>query len=449
MASNTLINAGGYGVFEQGAEINGLDVNGNYKNSGKAVLKAKDDDYEPAFNIQGSANLGSNGNIAISRGGNEAPATMYFDTLHSDKGIITLNMDLSQGNSDKIDISSSYSGNTILDLSNVGKSTGDASKHNKDNPILIATFKSNNPNTATFTLPGDRLSIGAYKYALMRDAEDTGGDTTYSYSIYATEEPTATFQTVISMPKFNSVGITAALNSLQKRLGDIHKMDSSDAVHGTWARGYYKSKTITAGNDTDFSATGIEAGYDYRHASGDGSVYLGLMAGSMTTSVSSEEKLVKTDGSGSGMLGGVYGTYISESGWFTDITLRGGNTSTDMTVEYTDDGNHWDKITFTPKRSFIAASLEIGKASSKKDSQKPGFHLEPKAEIQITNMGKHKSETSDGLTLEYAGATHVSGIGTLMASYTVKRNSGLITEPYLEIAYTNEFSGKEKVVYDD
>lgn len=242
--------------------------------------------------------------------------------------------------------------------------------------------------------------------------------------------------------------VTVALNSLQKRLGDLRNMQNSDATQGVWARGYYKSMTVKGETDTDMDISGLEAGYDWRIGepsgttySGEG-IYLGLLAG--TASISGiKNNTGKTYGSGTSSLGGLYGTYIAENGWFADFTARAGNNELDIKV------NGSETLKMKPERFFWSVSAEAGKQFSLGSVE--NLTLEPKAEIQYTNMDSDTVdvENSGGKKAKFDGSDTVNAIGTINATYRMTRANGMEIAPYAELSWTQTITGEESVIYSD
>ncbi|MCR4820468.1 MAG: AIDA repeat-containing protein [Elusimicrobiales bacterium] len=421
-ASGTVISQGGAMELASGGFAAGLTVKGG----GTARISGTNTLY-------GDNELQNGGSISLVRTDVSAPAVLTFENLYGN-GTIDMGIDFSNpAESDKIVISGIHNGNTVLNIKTIkgGKPVNDDS--------LKVVDCSGATETGTFSLKGGKLDTGWYEYTLDRDIQD--------YYLRSNGEMTNVAKTAIAAPAMGNVSINVALNSLQKRLGDLRTMGNGSAQHGTWARGYYQSLTLKEKIETEMKISGIEAGYDFRLSeegsyNGEGT-YLGIMAGK--SSVSGIEGKGRTGrqeskGEGEGVLGGAYLTYIGESGFFADFTARAGTNKLDLSA-YSESEGGW--LQFSPERTFIAASMEAGKSFGGS-----GWKIEPKAEMRYMNIGGADAEVKgQPEKIKFSGASYITAIGTLNAAYSWKRADGMITQPYAEVSYSQELSGEEEIKY--
>ncbi len=271
----------------------------------------------------------------------------------------------------------------------------------------------------------------------------------YAYYLTTSKELTPVAKAVSAAPAVADGSITVALNSLKKRLGDLHVMTNPDATMGTWARTYFKSMTVKDVSSTDMNVAGMEAGFDYKLDNittyyDDISVYLGFMAGAMTVSDIKGSGKNAAKGNGTGFLGGVYTTFLAESGLFMDFTARGGTNKTNITA-YSQSEEKW--IDFSPERPFVAVSVEAGKLLDYR-VRNSGWLLEPKAEIQYINIQSTDTDIDSGFgKVSFGGASYTTIAAAFNASHSFTMSEGRMLVPFGEIAYSVETSGTEKVTY--
>ncbi|MBO4556504.1 MAG: AIDA repeat-containing protein, partial [Elusimicrobiales bacterium] len=428
-ASGTVISRGGIMNLSFGGIASDLTVN----NGGTAVIYGNNI-------LSGDNVLSSGGEIRLSRPDISTPVVLTVETLSANGGTVAMNMNFAQpGESDKIVISGTHTGNAIISIKTVK-----GGEPVKDDSLKVVEYSGGAAADGTFSLKGGKWDTGWYEYTLDRGDSDGNGN---DYYLRSTGEMTPIAKTTMAAPEMANAAVNVALNSLQKRLGDLRNMGDGNAQHGTWARGYYQSLTLKDKVETEMKVSGMEAGYDFR-LSGAGSsngegTYLGIMAGKTSVSgINGKSKAgnQESKGEGTGILGGAYLTYIGEAGFFADLTARAGTNKLDLSAYSASEG---DWLKFSPKRTFVAASMEAGMSFGN-----GGLKIEPKAEMQYMNISGKDVEI-DGLDdkIKFGGTSYITAIGTLNAAYSWKRSNGLITQPYAEISYSQGLSGEEEITY--
>ncbi len=396
--------------------------------------------------FMGNTVLREGGIVALKREGT-APARVAFDVLDADGGIIDMSVNLENKTGDMITISGKNTGSALISLTNTGSSEsallGDELK------LVEYASEAKEAEGAGFSLVGGKWDAGAYEYTLEQG--DENGHYPKDYYLRNTKNKTALFKTLAATPAIGINAIRVTMNSLQKRMGDLRELDTAKTNNAMWARGYYQSMTLDGLADTDMSVAGMEAGYDFKlinrrssHAFTGPEFYLGFMAGTYTISnIKTKTNIMTNRGDGNGVSGGVYGTYISSDQWFADFTMRYGTMKLDIT-NYASDGK---KMTFTPKRSMMAFTLETGKRYDL-DYNDMDLKLEPKAEVQFVRAGRKKTEVENGNSmLELGGADYLSGIASMYLSCKIVTENHYIVEPFAEASYRQDLSGEEKVTY--
>ena len=330
-------------------------------------------------------------------------------------------------------IGNHFAGDTVLILENdsvaLTELTGDELK--------LVDYTGDIDPAGTFSLPGGKMDKGWNEYALSQGADN-------DIYLCSTGRKAPLAKASLSVPSIAKASINIALNSLQKRLGDLREMGKGDSQHGVWGRTYYKNLTVKDSDDTDMTVFGLEAGYDRRIGSYDDSanngMYIGFMAGN--TSISGI-KGKDSEGGGTGLLAGAYYTWIMENGWFTDFTLRGGQNKLNLTAKFADSST----VKISPERSFIALSAEGGRSYDFRRNGK-GWKAEPKAELQFMNAGAADASVENGSgKVKFGGASYITAIASANGSYSFIRKNGMLIEPFGEMSYSQDISGTEKITY--
>ena len=417
-----------------GAIVQDLDVN----SGGNVVLYGNG--LSGALRVSGTLNLNNGGNIVISRSGSRR-VFLNVDNLDGEGGTITMNVDVGAKTGDLLRITGNHTGGvSYISLKNTGSKAGPLS----GNELKLVEYTNEyNPGNGTFVLTGGIWDYGGYEYELFRG--DTEGDFRYDYYLRGNGNRTATYKAMTAAPVMTMFAVQTAMNSLDKRLGDLRNMGSTNSEHSIWARGYYKDMTVSSLSDTDMGITGAEAGYDFDIGSmmySQPRLYLGLMAGSQIISDIQTGK--QSSGEGFGFLGGAYATYIEDSGWFADFTLRAGQTRLDM-ISHTYDGN---RIVFKPRRKALSLSAEIGREIRIEDSRN-SWRIEPSIEFQHISFGKNAVGVKNGTTdLEIDSSSYNIGILSAYTSYSYTTFANLKAEIFADLSYRKTMSGDESISYD-
>ena len=460
VASNFIVNHGGYMKVYQGGIVRNVAVFGDgLEDYGEFEYCANclhgNITVYGNNTLYGKTIMSSGGAITLTRTESNTPATLEIENLSASDGVFVMNVDLENKTGDRIDITGSYSGNAYLQLNNTA--SGATAISGKDlvlvrHPGAGSSSEEYDPEeeSKVFDLLGGKYNFGAYSYTL-NEAYNEDEDYTYYYLTGSAKggSHSPVFRAAMTMPQINIVGVNIALNSLEKRMGDLRGMSNNDRDKGVWGRSYYKSMTVKGSAETDLKAVGTEAGYDWivpKYTEGGNRMYLGFMMGSMSISdIKSSGDDYKNDGEGSTVLAGIYGTYISDNHWFADATFRTGQSKIEMS-NYTLSGGTWDKTKFEPKRMFAAASVEGGKQYDM-DNYLPGLKIEPKAELQLTYVLGKSVNDNNGDIVKFGGAGYVTGIATLHASYAKRDGGWHGIEPYGELSYAKDFVGEENITY--
>ena len=441
--SNTSVLDEGIQNILPGGSASGTTLSGgtiNLSSGGKLTDVSADGGM---LNIYGDNSIGGNtvlnNNAVVNISPSANMTTLGMQHLSADNATFNMNVDLVAQTADKLQISDSYEGNALLKLTNVA---APAAKETTDEGIKLVEFGSSASVNGSFGLVGGQWDEGGHIYKL---AQGNSGD--QDYYLRSMRQLTDTFKTMLNIPVMNVMMAQTGMNSLQKRLGDLHGMSSADKHQGVWVRIYYKDMQVKDLLKTDMKMFGAEAGYDWLfRAEEPTKLYAGVLVGFVQAdNIKTEtERNNYSKGDGSSPSVGVYATLVNDDRWFVDIAARNFWSKLDMT-NYSASGT---ELAYKPERNIFAASVEVGKSFEKESARDRFVRIEPKAEVMYMNAsGKSAGVTSGVGELKYDAANYLNAKAGVLLAYKAKRNNGLLIEPLLELAYRYEFMGDNTVSY--
>ncbi|AKL97489.1 autotransporter outer membrane beta-barrel domain-containing protein [Endomicrobium proavitum] len=432
ITEKTKINAGGtldgYSFDIEDVTLNG----GKWINAGQATVR----------------DLTINGGVLDMRKQSFAPEFTNFKVanLSANNGIIDMSVTLNSDGSpaDLLIIDDSFAGKALIRVHN----TGGAGDETFADGIQLVDGGAILAGDGTFGLVGGKYDVGGWEYKLYRGGLD-GISNPNAWFLRSGVMPNYTdmFRTIANVPIINVVLAKTGMNSLEKRLGDLRAANNGDNTQGVWVRTYGKQAQVNDLIKTDLTLFGAEAGYDYLISSdGFNKLYLGVMAGYMLAdSIKTKQATGSySKGNGESPSAGAYLSYVAGNGWFVDATARNFWTKLDMT-NIASDGT---ELMFKPERNIFAASVEVGKTFTSKLSDNSYLRIEPKAELQYYKANGNQTDVSNGVgSIVYDDADYFNGKLALLLGLTKIKTNGLIFEPYVEVAYNNEFAGKGDISY--
>ena len=433
-ATSTIVNNGGTQNILSGGNANSVTNNGivnlsggNLSNySGNGNLYVHGDDIVNVLN--GTTNLGA-GTLTFA---NNTSAMVVAQNLSANNAVISMGVNLENQTSDQLAVNNSYAGSAKLKLRNTGATATQTSEQG----IKLIDISNTATVNGTFELLGGKWDEGGYVYKLFQDSGDP------DYYLRSTTEYSDTFKTMANVPMLNVAMVKAGMNSLNKRMGDLRDMNNPAKKQGVWARTYYKDMTVDDLTKTDMSLFGVEMGYDWLFKADEPTkLYAGVMLGYMNANSIKTKNSDgdNNDGNGDAPSVGIYATIANENGWFIDLAARNFWSKIENTTKTAS-----DTLKFDTKRNLITASLEVGKTFA----QDNGFKVEPKVEVSYMNASADSTEVVNGTgKLEYDAANYVNGKAAIMFAYKAEMGNKMLIEPLLELAYNNEFAGKDKVRY--
>ena len=210
------------------------------------------------------------------------------------------------------------------------------------------------------------------------------------------------------------------IDSLRKRMGDLRFRNLKD-TSGIWARDFHGSYD---GQGINSKYNGFQLGYDY--AANDKSVY-----GFFAERNISNPKYGYGSSKDHGLSGGLYGTWLGDSGVYTDVVAKWGRDDTELHSwgGYPDSANYrtWNE----------SLSVEFGKTFTGDN----GLFMEPEAQMVFGHLGSRDYTTSRGKTVSMGSYDSAIGrLGILLGKRVTDRENPY--DYYLKFSVLHEFGGE-------
>lgn len=289
-----------------------------------------------------------------------------------------------------------------------------------------------------FRLHGGVIDSGAYEYALYK-AEDN------NYYLQNTKVVTTIMKTIANMPAMHLSIIKTGMNELRKRMGELRN-NNSENKDGFWFRSYAKSLKVDDTINSKMNLYGMEAGYDKQlYSTCDNKVYAGVMAGYLyTDNIKYRQSGYYNNNAHANTPSiGLYGTWLNQSGWFADATVR--HFWSNM------DANNFDSqgssIKYSPDRNFMTASFEAGRQMEYVLDEKSKIIFEPKAEVQYAYAKAKDFSTRTHALISYGETESLSTRAAVRFGYNLETDSNIVLEPFAEVGISKEWSGNTDVEY--
>lgn len=228
-----------------------------------------------------------------------------------------------------------------------------------------------------------------------------------------------------TIPLMKAAGNSYALyrldiDSLRKRMGDLRFRNLKD-TSGLWARDFHGTYD---GRGVNSKYNGFQLGYDY--AANDKSVY-----GFFAERNISNPKYSYGSSKDHGLSGGLYGTWLGDSGLYTDVVAKWGRDDTELHSwgGYPDSANYrtWNE----------SLSVEFGKTFTGDN----GLFFEPEAQMVFGHLGSKDYTTSRGKTVSMGSYDSAIGrLGILLGKRVTNRENPY--DYYLKFSVLHEFGGE-------
>lgn len=358
------------------------------------------------------------------------------------QGDFYISTQMADGWGDHITVSNKATGNFGIEFADSGKEPKSATRH---------TVVSVNSGDAAFRLlnKDETAEIGAYQYSLKKtqsgestewylqgkrkgdkdtDNGNTGGNNggtkpVLSYSAKG----------VMAMAAAPRQVLQAESVSLQQRLGNYYS--NPQHSYGLWTRYLHDNTRLNDKNDTAFKnkLDGMQIGVDKPLRLNDATVLVGVFTGFSRSKVSTSDY---GNGTVESWHGGLYATYLHDSGFYADTMLKGNRLDNSNNGRMKNGSAargdyHQNAFTATIESGFNYEIL-------------PALTVQPYGRLQYARIGSADYELSNGMRADIHSADSFQGeAGTLVStSFDV---SSAVLKPYVRLAVVHEFTKENDV----
>lgn len=358
------------------------------------------------------------------------------------QGDFYISTQMADGWGDHITVSNKATGNFGIEFADSGKEPKSATRH---------TVVSVNSGDAAFRLlnKDETAEIGAYQYSLKKTQS---GESTewYLQGKRKGDKDTDNGNTggnnggtkpVLSYSAKNVMAMAAAPRqvlqtesvSLQQRLGNYYS--NPQHSYGLWTRYLHDNTRLNDKNDTAFKnkLDGMQIGVDKPLRLNDATVLVGVFTGFSRSKVSTSDY---GNGTIESWHGGLYATYLHDSGFYADTMLKGNRLDNSNNGRMKNGSAargdyHQNAFTATIESGFNYEIL-------------PALTVQPYGRLQYARIGSADYELSNGMRADIHSADSFQGeAGTLVStSFDV---SSAVLKPYVRLAVVHEFTKENDV----
>ncbi|WP_165939590.1 autotransporter outer membrane beta-barrel domain-containing protein [Pseudomonas vancouverensis] len=376
--------------------------------------------------------------------------TLTVDGDLTGNGNFAMNTDLSTQQGDLLRVNGQTSGSHTLLIADSGVEPSAGGQQ-----LMVVN---GHGGDGAFALQGEHVDVGAFRYDLKKSADNwylvnsAVVDPTLPVDPGTPTEPgnpgsPGNPPVIDPNPGNLSNGANAAvaaqsaaaslwnaqMNALVKRLGDL-RMGKDDG--GVWARGIGKSYKVDGGSSRgyDQNVTGLEIGADKAIPVQGGKVYLGAMVGSAHSDL---DFGAGSSGDVDSKMGGVYATWIDDSGLYLDSVLKYSHFDNDIKSVT----NVGEAVKGSDSTHGLGMDVEVGK----RYNLEKGWFVEPQLELTAIKSQGSKYTTSNGLKVKSDDIDSLqSRVGALFGR-NIHLDNGMQAQPYLKASYVTEHAGASDV----
>ncbi|EPU0815380.1 autotransporter outer membrane beta-barrel domain-containing protein [Morganella morganii] len=354
------------------------------------------------------------------------------------QGDFYISTQMADGRGDHITVSNKATGNFGIEFADSGKEPKSATRH---------TVVSVNSGDAAFRLlnKDETAEIGAYQYSLKKtqSGESTEwylqgkrkGDKDTDNGNNGGTKPVLSYSArgVMAMAAAPRQVLQAESVSLQQRLGNYYS--NPQHGYGLWTRYLHDNTHLNDKNDTAFKnkLDGMQIGVDKPLRLNDATVLVGVFTGFSRSKVSTSDY---GNGTVESWHGGLYATYLHDSGFYADTMLKGNRLDNSNNGRMKNGSAargdyHQNAFTATIESGFNYEIL-------------PALTVQPYGRLQYARIGSADYELSNGMRADIHSADSFQGeAGTLVStSFEV---SSAVLKPYARLAVVHEFTKENDV----
>ncbi|CNL06036.1 Outer membrane autotransporter barrel domain protein [Yersinia aldovae ATCC 35236] len=354
----------------------------------------------------------------------------------SGQGNFKMTTQLASSTGDFITVSQQATGHFGITVEDSGKEPLSA------NSLALVHVNSGN---AQFRLlnAGGVVDLGVYQYGLY--GQETKGSTDWYLATNTAGLPGTTLNLAVPVLSSAAQGVlnmaaaprhilNAELSTLRQRQGEL-KTDADGTV-GVWARYLTDDSRLSDNKNISFKNTlsGMEIGADKQLGLSRGNILIGAFTGYSSSDVKATHS-AGTNGDIRSYSGGLYLTYLDQSGFYVDTVLKANRFNNELSTQ---------SARAEYSQNAFTGSLESG-------YQLPVYAnlvLEPYGKVSYSRIGSADYTLSNGMAADVAKADSVQGeLGTILAaSYTLNQ---MAIKPYIKLAIAREFIKTNTVAIND
>ncbi|QXO61526.1 autotransporter outer membrane beta-barrel domain-containing protein [Morganella morganii] len=358
------------------------------------------------------------------------------------QGDFYISTQMADGWGDHITVSNKATGNFGIEFADSGKEPKSATRH---------TVVSVNSGDAAFRLlnKDETAEIGAYQYSLKKtqsgestewylqgkrkgdkdtDNGNTGGNNGGTKPVLSYSA-----KNVMAMAAAPRQVLQAESVSLQQRLGNYYSNPQHN--YGLWTRYLHDNTRLNDKNDTAFKnkLDGMQIGVDKPLRLNDATVLVGVFTGFSRSKVSTSDY---GNGTVESWHGGLYATYLHDSGFYADTMLKGNRLDNSNNGRMKNGSAargdyHQNAFTATIESGFNYEIL-------------PALTVQPYGRLQYARIGSADYELSNGMRADIHSADSFQGEAGALVSTSFDVSSAVL-KPYVRLAVVHEFTKENDV----
>jgi len=407
-----------------GAAVNlsqSATLTGNLKNVGSVSVVEGASWILPDSNEIGSLTL-DGGHVVFAPG---TPKTLTIDGDLTGSGTFAINTELGDLVGDLIDIKGTATGQHELAVRNTGKEP--------NAPGGKLEVVGTGGGDANFSLRGDYVDAGVYRYELRKEGDNwflvnTADSSLEKQGVGGARFITPSAASVVALAGVPALVAYEQFDVLRTRMGEVRRLDGAT---GGWARSYGSSYRVASatGHSISQDQVGVVTGADHKVNSADGTLRVGA---SISYAHARASVLPGSGGNVNSQSLGLYATWLRENGFYLDGTLQALRFGTSARAVMS------DGVGTSGSTSSYGAGMTV----------EAGRHIEAAGQVfiepyvQLAGLATSASTYSltNGMEVHNGRITSLQGKVGLSFGKTLTAANGAQVQPYARVAFINEFA---------
>lgn len=369
------------------------------------------------WNIAGNSqvtNLNISNNSLVDFSKQNSYATLTIDKNLTGAGLFKMKVDLANNSADKILVTGNASGEHKVEVVNNASQSTNGLGH-------IDLVEIRGANNSNFT--GSYNEQGGYIYHVTRKNNKI-------WELRGTNRLTSSASAAMNFQNSTYLLSYVDTQTLMQRMGEIHNTPEHEGDF--WLRSFGGKLNSFSGSRVEgfnMNYYGLQMGADKLLVdNATGRFYTGAMLG--YTKGDPDYK------AGSGTVkdynAGLYGTYITNSGFYVDTLLKYMHARNKFNVKDT----AGQSVSGTANSDGYGASLEVGK----KFQLHSPFYVEPQMQVAYHYQKAAKTHATNGLNVKLASYESILGRAGTLVGYDWQVDNQAVNT-YLKVGYVRELSG--------